>query len=101
MKHSPKSGDILCMHKGEGADYFAHGLCEECYDEFTKLSGGLEGGADPPAFQRAERKRLKTAKRAEEAGVIKDAAMGKSFCDTPDSDDENTIRTPRKAKLFG
>ncbi|GJM88234.1 hypothetical protein PR202_ga04273 [Eleusine coracana subsp. coracana] len=95
-KHSPKSGEILCKHKDKCADYFAHGLCEECYDEFTKLSGGLEGGADPPAFQRAERKRIDTAKRAEEAGAINEAAPRKSFCDTPVSVIENIIRTPRK-----
>ncbi|TVU18656.1 hypothetical protein EJB05_34766, partial [Eragrostis curvula] len=94
-KHSPESGEILCKHKDKGAEYFAHGLCEECYDEFTRLSGGLEGGADPPAFQRAERKRFDTSK-AEEASAIKEAALGESFCHKPDSDIENTIRTPRK-----
>lgn len=60
------------------------------------MSGGLEGGADPPAFQRTERKRLDNAQRADEAGSIQEAALGKSFCDTPDSDIENTIRTPMK-----
>ncbi|KAK3135918.1 hypothetical protein QOZ80_5BG0425280 [Eleusine coracana subsp. coracana] len=94
-KHSPKSGEILCKHKDKCADYFAHGLCEECYDEFTKLSGGLEGGADPPAFQRAERKRIDTAKRAEEAGAINEAAPRNHFV-TPVSVIENIIRTPRK-----
>lgn len=29
------------------------------HSQFDKLSGGLGGGLDPPAFQRAERERLK------------------------------------------
>ncbi|XP_035820983.1 uncharacterized protein [Zea mays] len=71
-KHSPKSGEILCKHKDKGFEHFAHGLCEKCYNKFTKLSGGLEGGSDPPAFQRAEKKRLEAAKRAEEAAAAKE-----------------------------
>jgi len=31
------------------------------YSQFDKLSGGLAGGLDPPAFQRAERERMKRA----------------------------------------
>jgi len=31
------------------------------YSQFDKLSGGLGGGLDPPAFQRAERERMKRA----------------------------------------
>ncbi|XP_062230804.1 uncharacterized protein LOC133928482 [Phragmites australis] len=95
-KNSPTSGEILCKHKDKGAEHFAHGLCEKCYNKFTKLSGGLEGGADPPAFQRAERQRLEAAKRAEEAAAIKEAAQGESICDTMNSDVENTIMTPIK-----
>ncbi|MBA0760425.1 hypothetical protein Gotri_023170, partial [Gossypium trilobum] len=41
---------------------FAYGLCNECYEEvnthFIKVSGGLDGGSDPLAFQRAEKERL-------------------------------------------
>lgn len=33
--------------------------------QFVKLSGGLDGGSEPPAFQHAERERL-AAKRAAE-----------------------------------
>ncbi|CAM0951389.1 unnamed protein product [Alopecurus aequalis] len=69
-KCSAKFGEILCEHKDKGAEHFSHGLCEECYDNFTELSGGLEGGADPPAFQRAEKQRLDAAKRAKEADVV-------------------------------
>ncbi|CAI9765718.1 unnamed protein product [Fraxinus pennsylvanica] len=50
--------ELLCEHKGSGKPPFAHGLCESCYSEFIKLSGGLDGGSDPPSFQCAERKRI-------------------------------------------
>ncbi|KAL2464255.1 Cyclin/Brf1-like TBP-binding protein [Forsythia ovata] len=50
--------ELLCEHKSSGKPPFAHGLCEICYSEFIKLSGGLDGGSEPPAFQRAERKRI-------------------------------------------
>ncbi|KAF8672157.1 hypothetical protein HU200_049724 [Digitaria exilis] len=95
-KRSLKSGELLCKHKGkEGFEHFAHGLCEKCYNKFTKLSGGLEGGADPPAFQRAEKQRLEAAKRAEEADAVKEAMLEESLCDTLNSDVENTV-TPAK-----
>ncbi|KAK7336312.1 hypothetical protein VNO77_16849 [Canavalia gladiata] len=55
------SKDLLCQHKNSGVPYFALGLCEECYKDFDKLSGGLGGGSDPPAFQHAERERMKKA----------------------------------------
>jgi len=63
--------------------------------QFTKLSGGLEGGCDPPAFQRAEKLRLEAAKRAEDAAAAKEAALEESLCDTQNSDVENTL-TPSK-----
>ncbi|XP_021911887.1 transcription factor IIIB 90 kDa subunit-like isoform X2 [Carica papaya] len=47
---------VLCKHQDHKP--FAYGLCQSCYDDFMTVSGGLEGGADPPAFQRAERERL-------------------------------------------
>ncbi|AQK91864.1 Cyclin/Brf1-like TBP-binding protein [Zea mays] len=95
-KYSPKSGEILCKHKGKDFEHFAHGLCEKCFNKFTKLSGGLEGGANPPAFQRAENKRLEAAKRAEEAAAVKEAALEESLCDTQNSEIESTT-TPKKA----
>ncbi|XP_057445716.1 transcription factor IIIB 60 kDa subunit [Lotus japonicus] len=52
------SKDLLCEHKASDAAYFALGLCETCYKDFDKLSGGLSGGLDPPAFQRSERERV-------------------------------------------
>ncbi|KHG02044.1 Transcription factor IIIB 90 kDa subunit [Gossypium arboreum] len=48
--------EVLCRHKERKP--FAYGLCNECYEEFMKVSGGLDGGSDPPAFQRAEKERL-------------------------------------------
>ncbi|XP_020218552.1 transcription factor IIIB 70 kDa subunit isoform X2 [Cajanus cajan] len=53
------SKDLLCEHRDSGVPHFALGLCEACYKDFDKLSGGLGGGLDPPAFQRAERERMK------------------------------------------
>ncbi|XP_011623664.1 transcription factor IIIB 60 kDa subunit isoform X1 [Amborella trichopoda] len=50
--------DVLCEHKGSGLPHFAHGLCEECYHEFWNISGGIQGGSEPPAFQRAEQQRM-------------------------------------------
>ncbi|KAG2534315.1 hypothetical protein PVAP13_9NG281746 [Panicum virgatum] len=57
--------------------------------------GGLEGGCDPPAFQRAEKLRLEAAKRTEDAAAAKEAALEESLCDTQNSDVENTL-TPSK-----
>lgn len=94
-KCSLKPGEVLCKHKDKCSEHFAHGLCEKCYNKFTKLSGGLEGGCDPPAFQRAEKLRLEAAKRAEDAAAAKEAVLEESLCDTQNSDVENTI-TPRK-----
>ncbi|KAH9303572.1 hypothetical protein KI387_007976, partial [Taxus chinensis] len=51
--------ELLCEHKGTDAEHFAHGLCKACYVEFFKLSGGIQGGSAPPAFQRAEEQRRK------------------------------------------
>ncbi|CAN4125992.1 unnamed protein product [Withania somnifera] len=58
--------EVLCEHKKSVAVPFAHGLCESCYTDFVELSGGLDGGSEPPAFQRAERERLMTKQDAEE-----------------------------------
>ncbi|VAI18019.1 unnamed protein product [Triticum turgidum subsp. durum] len=84
-----KYGEVLCEHKG--AEYFSHGLCEECHYNFTELSGGLEGGADPPAFQRAEKKRHDAAKRAKDSSVV-DATL----CELHSSDVEHNIMSPGK-----
>ncbi|KAK4747570.1 hypothetical protein SAY87_014156 [Trapa incisa] len=49
--------ELLCEHKGTEIPHYKIGLCKSCYNEFVEFSGGLEGEADPPAFQRAERER--------------------------------------------
>lgn len=58
--------EVLCEHKKTVKLPFAHGLCESCYTDFVKLSGGLDGGSEPPSFQRAERERLMAKQDAEE-----------------------------------
>ncbi|KAL8152374.1 hypothetical protein V2J09_010134, partial [Rumex salicifolius] len=65
---------LLCQHKGSEIPHFAHGLCESCHKEFVEISGGLEGGAEPPAFQHAERERM--AKLQQERGP--NATAGKN-----------------------
>ncbi|MED6145977.1 hypothetical protein PIB30_030196 [Stylosanthes scabra] len=66
------SEDLLCEHKGKAVPYFALGLCETCYKDFDKLSGGLGGGLDPPAFQRAERERMRKSDSEESANETDD-----------------------------
>ncbi|KAL5708670.1 hypothetical protein ACHQM5_019436 [Ranunculus cassubicifolius] len=46
----------LCKHEGPRRPVFAGRLCRSCC-EFVELSGGLQGGADPPAFQRAKKEK--------------------------------------------
>ncbi|GAB2262647.1 hypothetical protein Droror1_Dr00003644 [Drosera rotundifolia] len=67
----PSEGELLCVHKNEkdGKEHFAHGLCAACYKEFVELSGGLDGGAEPPAFQHAERARMAQSCSIEHATV--------------------------------
>ncbi|KAG6645375.1 transcription factor IIIB 90 kDa subunit-like isoform X1 [Carya illinoinensis] len=70
---SLKSGEVLCEHKNSGKPHFAHGLCRSCYEDFVELSGGLHGGSEPPAFQRAERERIameSANKRGDESSVF-------------------------------
>ncbi|KAL6124730.1 hypothetical protein ACLB2K_077241 [Fragaria x ananassa] len=49
---------ILCEHKDSGKK-ISHGLCQICYDDSMTISGGLDRGVNPPAFQHAEIERLK------------------------------------------
>ncbi|KAG8367748.1 hypothetical protein BUALT_Bualt16G0105100 [Buddleja alternifolia] len=65
--------ELLCEHKGSGKPPFAHGLCESCYGDFIKLSGGLDGGSEPPAFQRAERERIMAKEAAAESSENPDS----------------------------
>ncbi|XP_061355742.1 uncharacterized protein LOC133300235 isoform X2 [Gastrolobium bilobum] len=66
------SKDLLCEHKDSAVPHFALGLCEACYKEFDKLSGGLGGGLDPPAFQHAERERMTKSLSEESANKSHD-----------------------------
>ncbi|KAG1331298.1 transcription factor IIIB 60 kDa subunit [Cocos nucifera] len=86
----PKAGEVLCKHKDK-ASHFAHGLCKKCYDKFIKISGGLQGGAEPPAFQRAERKRMEEAKQEEK--------MRESSHDTQFFDKDSSIQEKEGAKI--
>ncbi|KZV27395.1 transcription factor IIIB 60 kDa subunit [Dorcoceras hygrometricum] len=67
--------ELLCEHKGSKKPPFAHGLCESCYTDFMKLSGGLDGGSEPPAFQRAERERLMAKEAADESTENMDSTI--------------------------
>ncbi|KAB5520361.1 hypothetical protein DKX38_024680 [Salix brachista] len=49
------SKELLCQHKGTNKPPFGFGLCKDCY----AIVIGFEGGSDPPAFQNAERQRMK------------------------------------------
>ncbi|KAJ4749119.1 Transcription factor IIIB 70 kDa subunit [Rhynchospora pubera] len=67
-KQLPKAGGLLCKHKEQKEIvHFAHGLCKKCFGKFMKISGGLDGAAEPPAFQRAEMKRKKTEAQKDES----------------------------------
>ncbi|KAM7500042.1 hypothetical protein LguiA_024456 [Lonicera macranthoides] len=80
--------DLLCEHKGSGIPAHAHGLCRSCYDEFIQLSGGLDGGSEPPAFQRAERER-KAKECAEENA--NDSSVDEMACNTQNSSNNLNI----------
>ncbi|XP_043695410.1 transcription factor IIIB 60 kDa subunit isoform X2 [Telopea speciosissima] len=68
--------ELLCEHKGRGDAHFAHGLCKLCYKDFVELSGGLQGGSEPPAFERAERERM--AKASIEG--VEESSPGSTHC---------------------
>ncbi|KAI5657094.1 hypothetical protein M9H77_25887 [Catharanthus roseus] len=61
--------EVLCQHKGT-EPHFAHGLCKSCYKDFVELSGGLNGGSEPPAFQHAEMARLAQDPPQKEGGPV-------------------------------
>jgi transcription factor IIIB subunit 2 len=62
--------------------------------QFTELSGGLEGGADPPSFQRSEKQRRDAAKRAKEADVVEE-----TLSELHSSDVEDNIMGPGKVNI--
>ncbi|CAK9176036.1 unnamed protein product [Ilex paraguariensis] len=71
------TSELLCGHKS-GELPFAHGLCKNCYYDFIKISGGLEGGSEPPAFQRAERER--TMRKEDVSQNADDSSFVTSAC---------------------
>ncbi|XP_078428083.1 cyclin/Brf1-like TBP-binding protein isoform X2 [Wolffia australiana] len=88
-KKTSEMKELLCEHKDRGGVHFAHGLCKDCYDEFIEISGGIQGGSEPPAFQHAERERMK--KVAAEGKNQK--ALGKL--------DSNAAEDPLLPKAYG
>uniref|UniRef100_A0A1D1ZC65 Transcription factor IIIB subunit n=2 Tax=Anthurium amnicola TaxID=1678845 RepID=A0A1D1ZC65_9ARAE len=87
---SSSTTDILCEHKDHGGVHFAHGLCKECYDKFVEISGGLQGGSEPPAFQHAERRRMEMA-----AAEEKERDFQSKFDPDADEDEVLTSKEPR------
>lgn len=73
------TGELLCEHKNSGAQFFAHGLCRNCYEEFIQLSGGMEGGSEPPAFQRAEQERM-AKEHAKDSEIANDSIIHTMAC---------------------
>ncbi|KAI3957389.1 hypothetical protein MKW98_003110 [Papaver atlanticum] len=73
---SRKAAKLLCEHKDSGESQFALWLCKACYDDFFILSGGLQGGSEPPAFQHAERERM--AKAAADSNAEEPSLLAKS-----------------------
>ncbi|CAH2054388.1 unnamed protein product [Thlaspi arvense] len=65
-KPTSNKENVFCKH--QDCKPFGYGLCESCYNEFISVSGGLVGGSDPPAFQRAEKERMKKAAREKNEG---------------------------------
>ncbi|BFG15640.1 hypothetical protein CerSpe_019140 [Prunus speciosa] len=88
--------EVLCEHKGS-AKPFQYGLCRVCYDDFMQISGGLEGGSNPPAFQRAEIKRLEEASTEENAN---DSGVDSIPCQSLDNSTEilNCEKEPNNSK---
>ncbi|XP_057416199.1 transcription factor IIIB 60 kDa subunit-like [Lotus japonicus] len=75
------SKDLLCEHKASGkVPYFALGLCETCYKDFEKLSGGLSGGLDPPAFQRSAKLHSEESAKKSNEDLVK--ATNEASCES-------------------
>ncbi|KAJ0249545.1 Cyclin/Brf1-like TBP-binding protein [Hirschfeldia incana] len=63
-KQTSDKASVHCAH--QDCKPVNYGLCEDCYRDFMSVSGGLVGGSDPPAFQRAEKERMEKEKAARE-----------------------------------
>ncbi|KAG6429993.1 hypothetical protein SASPL_108052 [Salvia splendens] len=97
-KKASRSGELLCKHKGEEEPppHFAYGLCNECYKDFMILSGGLSGGSEPPAFQRAERKRIMAEEVTADRSENQDSSIFPGLTETSsillNSDEQRRIK---------
>ncbi|KAG7558371.1 Brf1 TBP-binding domain [Arabidopsis thaliana x Arabidopsis arenosa] len=81
-------GVVNCKHKD--LKRFGFGLCKSCHDVFIKVSGGVVGGSDPPAFQRAEKERMEKAAREENEGGI-EKSEGETDWDAEASDESGNL----------
>ncbi|MCO5607098.1 hypothetical protein L7F22_061290 [Adiantum nelumboides] len=94
--------EVLCEHKAQGAAHYAVGLCKACYDEFIRVSGGMEGGAAPPAFQASERKREAEKEKLQEQQLLlsaTDASKLKEKLDNSQSQKALVDKPRAKRKL--
>ncbi|XP_023643000.1 transcription factor IIIB 60 kDa subunit isoform X2 [Capsella rubella] len=88
-KPNSDKGVVNCKHKD--LEPFAYGLCKSCHDKFIIISGGVVGGSDPPAFQRAEKERMeKAAKEDNEGGGI-EKSEGETDWDAEASDESGNL----------
>ncbi|CAH8386961.1 unnamed protein product [Eruca vesicaria subsp. sativa] len=80
---------VNCKHKDSKS--FGYGLCKDCHDKFMKVSGGLVGGSDPPAFQRAEKERMEKAGREDNEGGIEKSEGGETYWNAEASDESDNL----------
>ncbi|KAG2289792.1 hypothetical protein Bca52824_049396 [Brassica carinata] len=80
---------VNCKHKDSKS--FGYGLCRDCHEKFMKVSGGVVGGSDPPAFQRAEKERMEKASREEHEGGIEKSVRGETYWNAEDSDESDNL----------
>ncbi|XP_011035243.1 PREDICTED: transcription factor IIIB 60 kDa subunit-like isoform X2 [Populus euphratica] len=84
------SKELLCQHKGTNKPPFGFGLCKDCY----AIVIGFEGGSDPPAFQNAERQRMKLS------SVTHDLSKeSNSQCES--RDEERPVQEPKSVASMG
>ncbi|KAL3850059.1 hypothetical protein ACJIZ3_011941 [Penstemon smallii] len=88
--------ELLCEHSGSGKPPFAHGLCKNCYTDSIKLSGGLDGGLEPPSFQRAEMERIMAKEAVEQNTENLDSSMLHNLAENSDKQSSVNIVTEYK-----
>ncbi|KAL6534716.1 hypothetical protein OROGR_013391 [Orobanche gracilis] len=96
------NNELLCEHKGSGRPHFAHGLCDNCYEDFLQLSGGLNGGSEPPAFERAEMERIMAKEDAAKSSKNLDSStlpvQAENRSNLVNSDGQRRINNTRAAE---